>query len=420
MKYLFNISGNIPHAKIENIKIPLDGRNLIITGKNGSGKTSFLKLLEQKVLLHLDKKAYLTDGQIDSIKYYENIINNHHKGSIEYSQAEHQLHYLYKNRKNIEDGLTLKFENELDFLALHDELKAIFVYFKAMRIASITETKHTSSIEDEKNRAIQSLKNRNSESFGNKLEQHLVNIKVNQSLALTEDNNQEQAKQFQEWFDSFDSHLKFLFEDDSAHLVFYRQNFKFKISLNNREFDFQTLSSGYLAIFEILADLLVRSEFFEITPNELQGIVLIDEIDAHLHISLQKKILPFFTKLFPQIQFIVSTHSPFVITSTDNDTVVYDISSGEFFENDLSQYSYESVIKGLFHVNTISSDTKNSIEKLKNLLNENPTNFEAIRSIIKKLIPLEENDKLDKKLRNLYLQAVNLLLDHDELEDLDV
>lgn len=85
--------------------------------------------------------------------------------------------------------------------------------------------------------------------FGNKLEQHLVNIKVNQSLALTEDNNQEQTKQFQEWFDSFDSHLKFLFEDDSAHLVFYRQNFKLKISLNNREFDFSNpffwLSSNF-------------------------------------------------------------------------------------------------------------------------------------------------------------------------------
>jgi predicted ATP-dependent endonuclease of OLD family len=420
MKYLFNICGDIPHAKIENINIPLDGRNLIITGRNGSGKTSFLKLLEQKILLHLDKKAYLTDGQIGSINHYEHIINTHHKGSIEYSHAERQLHYLYRDRKNIEDGLTLKFENELDFLALHDELKAIFVYFKAMRIASITETKHTSSIEDEKNRAIQSLKNRDPESFGNKLEQHLVNIKVNQSLALTEDNNQEQANQFQKWFDDFNSHLKFLFEDENAHLVFYRQNYKFKISLGNREFDFQNLSSGYLAIFEILADLLVRSEFFEITPDELQGIVLIDEIDAHLHISLQKKILPFFTKLFPQIQFIVSTHSPFVITSTDNDTVVYDISSGEFFEEDLSRYSYESVIKGLFHVNPISSDTKNSIEILKNLLIDNPSSYVEIRSIIKNLVKLEKNDLLDKSLKNIYLQAINLLADNNQLEDLDV
>ncbi|MFL9575079.1 AAA family ATPase, partial [Acinetobacter baumannii] len=245
-------------------------------------------------------------------------------------------------------------------------------------------------------------------------------IKVNQSLAVTEDRNQEQAKQFQHWFDSFDNHLKFLFEDESAHLVFHRQNFKFKISLDKREFDFQSLSSGYLAIFEILADLLVRSEFFEITPDELQGIVLVDEIDAHLHISLQKKILPFFTRLFPQIQFIVSTHSPFVITSIDNDTAVYDISSGEFFEEDLSRYSYESVIKGLFHVNPMSSETKESVTTLKGLLHEIPINYDSIRLIIKDLIPLKKNDQLDKKVENLYLQAVNLLIDNNELGDLDV
>lgn len=420
MKYLINISGEIPHTDLKNINIPLNGRNLIITGKNGSGKTSFLTLLSNKIKIHLNKEAQVKDEAERSIAHWENKKSNCQPGSYEYSQAQNQINYQNERLAKINEGLQLSFINEYDLIAHYDDLKAIFVSFKAMRMASITETKQTSSIEYEKNQAIQSIKNRNSESFGNRLEQHLVNIKVNQSLAVTEDNNQDQAQNFQEWFDKFDTHLKFLFEDDSAHLVFYRQNFKFKISLNNREFDFQTLSSGYLAIFEILADLLVRSEFFEITPNELQGIVLVDEIDAHLHISLQKKILPFFTKLFPQIQFIVSTHSPFVITSTDNDTIVYDISSSEFFEEDLSRYSYESVIKGLFHVNPISSDTKELIKTLKNLLNENPSNYENIRSIVKNLIELEKNDLLDKSLKNLYLQAINLLADHNELEDLDV
>ena len=131
-------------------------------------------------------------------------------------------------------------------------------------------------------------------------------------------------------------------------------------------------------------------------------------------------VLPFFIKAFPNIQFIVSTHSPFVITSQNTNTVVFDLTTNELIEEDLSRYSYESVIKGLFHVNPSSSETKDSIEILKTLLNETPTDFEALRSIVKRLIPLEENEKLDQKLRNFYLQAVNLLLDHGELEDLDV
>lgn len=415
-----NIHGEIPHAGIPTINIPLTARNLIITGKNGSGKTSFLNLLSNKIKIHLKKEAQIKDEAEHQLEFWINKQKNEPAGSHAFTSAQRQIDYQSDRLKKINEGLNLEFLEEFKLINHYDNLEAIFVFFKAMRIASIQETKHTSSIEEEKNKAISSLRNNQDVNFGNKLEQHLVNIKVNQSLAITEDNNQVQANKFQKWFDDFDRHLKFLFEDESTHLVFYRQNYKFKISLKNREFDFQTLSSGYLAIFEILADLLVRSEFFDITPDQLEGIVIIDEIDAHLHISLQKKILPFFIKLFPHLQFIVSTHSPFVITSTSDETVVYDISSGEFFEDNLSQYSYESVIKGLFHVDTVSSETINSIECLKNLLNKDQMNFEAIRAIVKELKPLETTDVLDKKIKNLYLQAINILADYNELEDLDV
>lgn len=368
-----------------------------------------MSLLAGKINIHLKKETQVKDEAEKQIIFWENKRNSNQPGSYEFSKAQTQINFQNERLAKINEGLKLDFINEYDLVAYYDDLKAIFVSFKAMRMAAITETKHTSSIEDEKNKAIQSLKNRNPESFGNKLEQHLVNIKVNQSLALTEDNNQEQAKKFQEWFKSFDNHLKFLFEDETAHLVFYRQNFKFKISLNNREFDFQSLSSGYLAIFEILADLLVRSEFFEITPNELQGIVLIDEIDAHLHISLQKKILPFFTKLFPQIQFIVSTHSPFVITSTNNDTVVYDISSGEFFEEDLSHYSHESIIKELFHVKNENENIKILSDQLLQFINSKNQiqNLSEIQNLIDEIN--KDFEKLSVELQLQYMVAKNKL-----------
>ncbi|EUD12476.1 AAA family ATPase [Providencia alcalifaciens] len=420
MKYLNNIDGGIPHTGISDINIPLNGRNLIITGKNGSGKTSFLSLLSDKILLHLGKEIQDEQKIQEQLAYWEAEKRKGPPGSSLYSQAQDQIDYYRKKIDAFHHGLQLVFVNELELISNYDDLKAIFVFFSAMRISSIQETKQTSSIEEEKRSSIDDLKNKRPTNFGSKLEQHLVNIKVNQSLAITEDNNQEQAHKFQEWFYNFDEHLKFLFEDSSAKLVFYRQSFKFKISLNGREFDFQNLSSGYLAIFDILADLIVRTEFFEITPTQLKGIVIIDEIDAHLHISLQQKILPFFTKLFPQIQFIVSTHSPFVITSTNNDTVIYDISSNEFFEGDLSNYSYEAIIKGLFHVDPITPEIKDSIERLKTLLNEESFNFSEIRTTIKKLTPLDKNNVLDKRVRNIYLQAINLLADYDELGELDV
>ena len=55
-----------------------------------------------------------------------------------------------------------------------------------------------------------------------------------------------------------------------------------------------------------------------------EGIVLIDEIETHLHIGLQKKILPFLIGFFPNIQFIVTTHSHFVINSIEN-AIIYDL-----------------------------------------------------------------------------------------------
>jgi hypothetical protein len=56
--------------------------------------------------------------------------------------------------------------------------------------------------------------------------------------------------------------------------------------------------------------------------EKTNGLVLIDEIDLHLHPKWQKRVVNDLKKTFPQIQFIATTHSPFIVQSLQSDEVI--------------------------------------------------------------------------------------------------
>lgn len=73
------------------------------------------------------------------------------------------------------------------------------------------------------------------------------------------------------------------------------------------------LGSGHKSLIGLIGDLIIRlinSKQPSDDPKELLGIVLIDEIELHLHPKLQRELPRILSKHFPKIQFIVSTHSP--------------------------------------------------------------------------------------------------------------
>lgn len=74
------------------------------------------------------------------------------------------------------------------------------------------------------------------------------------------------------------------------------------------------LSAGELSLISIFGEILHQADnnHNNIQLNNINGIVLIDEVDKHLHITLQKEILPKLFELFPNVQFIISSHSPFL------------------------------------------------------------------------------------------------------------
>jgi predicted ATP-binding protein involved in virulence len=82
---------------------------------------------------------------------------------------------------------------------------------------------------------------------------------------------------------------------------------------------YELLPQGYKRIFSIVFELAYRN--FILNGNtDPAGIVMIDEIDLHLHPELAHEILQRFKLTFPEIQFIVTTHSPDVISSLRKDS----------------------------------------------------------------------------------------------------
>ena len=84
----------------------------------------------------------------------------------------------------------------------------------------------------------------------------------------------------------------------------------------SHELRIEQLSEGYKIVIAMVADLAARMA--EANPEkeyplQATGIVLIDEVDLHLHPRWQRDILRQLTQVFPNIQFIVSTHSPIIV-----------------------------------------------------------------------------------------------------------
>lgn len=87
------------------------------------------------------------------------------------------------------------------------------------------------------------------------------------------------------------------------------------------------LSDGYKCTISLIADIAYRMailnpQLLDQVLTETEGIVLIDEIDLHLHPTWQKCILKDLMNVFPKVQFIVSTHAPEVINSARSDSIV--------------------------------------------------------------------------------------------------
>ena len=159
--------------------------------------------------------------------------------------------------------------------------------------------------------------------------------------------------------------------------------------VSNEWMPFKLLSDGQKTIMGVVADLVYRCiilnpYFEEDASKETKGIVLIDELDVHLHPNWQKQIVGMLRTTFPKIQFITTTHSPFIIQSLKNEELI-DL-QGKELTTDYYRKSIEEIAEGEMGVKNVERSEKFNemmkvAEEYYNLL-EKGESSETNRSVI--------------------------------------
>lgn len=352
MDATFMTTLHINHVRhLKDIHIPLstqERKSLILTGKNGSGKTSVLEALE-KFLEYVVSESFSYQSEC------EQHLNFWKKWD---ATPEKNVTQMYQQRYRYwTDGAVAEYPFYDILQTKYHAGEYILAYYGDRREIKVEISKNIEKVDLKE---VYTLTERPSQ----QLVKYLVNLKTTQAFAQTS-GDQQRAQEIQDWFYRFERVLRTIYGDESLVLQFDIETFQFTIKQDNREpFDFNSMSMGYAAVFDIVGDLMMRME--KRRRYDVEGLVLIDEIESHLHVELQKKIVPILMDLFPNIQFVLTTHSPFILNSTPN-AVVYDLEKGTLVEEGLTNLPYEGVVEGYFGADLLSQELREKFNEYRTL-----------------------------------------------------
>lgn len=267
---------------------------------------------------------------------------------------------------------------------------------------------------------LQSIKSHNSNKDA-KIDTQLISLQ--NRLDLIKKQNNSETRKFEDEFDfvkeilmsffskvnEFDPDELILFDikkrrtnkDEYLFFLFGKEN-----SFNEGMYNEESLPMGYQRLMHIVYDIAYRWYILNGKTDSFDGLVLIDELELHLHPSLQQTVLERFRKTFPGLQFIITTHSPIILSNffVDKKTtkiIQLEKQNGEYIDDELENlYSidYNSNLTNIMGVN-ISNKLLDTYINAFQFLKNDDTNLakqyiEKIESLFKGEIPEFIKNKL--------------------------
>ncbi len=353
-RLVINKIGPFEHLKLDfPLKKELDKAEIhILTGENGTGKSTILEALIYPINIDTTRQFIYPE---DMYRIQNGIVNKiwnqriDSRIQIKFSTINSFSAYWSEGKwmvDHLQAYTILEYLNRANRLDSNDLNIAFFAY-SGYRKAEKTSITGIQEIEES---PIANAHNFHLSITPQNLIQWLVNIQTRELIAKGK-GDIEKAKQYRRTIgiiedalgEIIESEVKFDLEEDPIGV---------KIKVDGQSLNFDQLPDGLKSIVSWMGDLLMRMDRLKWVNNtpvlERNFILLLDEIEVHLHPAWQRKILPVVQKLFKNAQIFISTHSPFVVGSVDGAWVHrfvkkdgYSVLAGEpILSEDAKSYDY--------------------------------------------------------------------------------
>lgn len=183
------------------------------------------------------------------------------------------------------------------------------------------------------------------------------------------------------------SDIKIKIDNEDAQMVAVKHHTELSIA---------QLSEGEKCVLAMTGDLarkLAIANPSRENPLEGEGVVLIDEVDLHLHPSWQGRMMPLLFRTFPNIQFIVTTHSPKVLSEIKDEANIFEIyQDGNAInvrkQDPMNGWDINHIMRDFMHTDILNEETQKLIDEIYNCI-ENE-NFDQAEELVDQLAKITD------------------------------
>ncbi|WP_084349709.1 AAA family ATPase [Moraxella oblonga] len=284
---------------VGDVELNLDSNQRVFTflGTNGVGKTKTLEslliwfLVQQKDFVTLFEKTIYSNGKTSLAK---NIILNNKNLSFKEQFPKSFIEQFSQKQDYVFSYVGAKYRSELvdkKYLKQNSQNNLLNSYFSQIIQAIVNDD-------------ISEL------GFNKNIHQWIIDrARFINPYQIERDNSQLAIESVLQCLHKIDS----VFDDKFLQI---NENDNVYLKVNGEVLELSELSSGFLSLVKIIQSIIASFSAFTNEKDLLnvKGVVLIDEIESHLHLEWQVKIIPILKNLFPNTTFYITTHSPLVLS----------------------------------------------------------------------------------------------------------